>query len=121
MLIKIENIIAPIIINTVGTLVNSNIDKQTINSNSVSGLIIDDLKNLINEGTINAQTPQARPFKRLCTIGYEYILFIKAAIIHINRIEGEITPRVDTIPPIAPLSLCPTNVATFTAITPGVI
>ena len=40
---------------------------------------------------------------------------------HINIIEGDTTPRVATIPPIIPLSLFPTNVATLTAITPGVI
>ena len=49
------------------------------------------------------------------------MLFMKAAIIQINNTEGEITPSVDTIPPITPLSLFPTKVATLTAITPGVI
>ncbi len=45
---------------------------------------------------------------------------IKTAIVHISKMEGHIMPRVATIPPIIPLSLFPTKVATFTAITPGV-
>ena len=70
MLINTENTIVAIIMNTLGIFVNIIAKKHIANMMKVNIFIIEDLKNLIKEGTINAHTPQARPFNKLCTSGY---------------------------------------------------
>ena len=65
MLISIENIIAEIITNTFGIFVNIINIKLIANIKNVNKFIIDDLKNLIKEGTIKAHTPHANPLSKL--------------------------------------------------------
>ena len=69
---------------------------------------------------IRTQTQTRIPAKAFCTIARCAKFWINAAMTVIMIRDGNTTPRVATIPPMEPASPCPTKVAVFTAIMPGV-
>jgi predicted Rossmann fold flavoprotein len=108
------------IISTTGMLVNSDRSVTITNTPSVSLSTIAFLPNFIIELSISAHTQARIPPNACTTISDSANSAIIEAISEIIIIEGSITPKVATTAPQKPFTLCPTNVAVFTAITPGV-
>ena len=69
---------------------------------------------------ISTHTHTRIPAKACCTQGRcAYRVMTSARAEMITR-GGNTTPKVATMPPATPASFCPTKVAVFTAMTPGV-